>query len=159
GVVIPRNTEDVLRTIALCHEHGVPLLTRGGGTSLAGQTCNVAVVLDFSKYLTRVVSLDVARRRAEVEPGCVLDTLRNAAEQHHLPFGPDPATHAHTTLGGMLGNNSCGTHSVMAGRTADNAESLEIATIDGLRMEVGATSDAALRTIVAEGGRRGEIYA
>ncbi|MEO6834954.1 MAG: FAD-binding and (Fe-S)-binding domain-containing protein, partial [Candidatus Tumulicola sp.] len=145
--------------IALCRRHGAPVLARGGGTSLAGQTCNVAVVLDFSKYMNRVVSLDAEKKEARVLPGVVLDNLRDAAERHHLTFGPDPATHDHCTLGGMIGNNSCGVHSIMAGKTDDNIEELEILTYDGLRMRVGPTTDKQLEKIIAEGGRRGEIYA
>lgn len=158
GVVLPRTLDDVVTTVALCREHEAPLLPRGGGTSLAGEACNVAVVLDFSKYLDRIVSLDPERRLAEVEPGCVLDRLREAAEAYNLTFGPDPATHDHNTLGGMIGNNSCGVHSVMAGRTSDNVEALDVLTYDGARMTVGRTSDADFRGIVAAGGRRAEIY-
>ncbi|MEK0083328.1 FAD-binding and (Fe-S)-binding domain-containing protein [Benzoatithermus flavus] len=158
GVVIPKTIDDVVKTMRICREHQVPFLSRGGGTSLCGQCCNVAVVVDWSKYLNRVLELDPKGRRARVEPGCVLDDLRNAAEKHHLTFGPDPSTHDHNTLGGMLGNNSCGVHSVYAGRTADNVRSLEILTYDGLRMRVGPTSEEELRAIVAAGGRRGEIY-
>src|SRR5689334_14832548 len=120
GVVVPRVVDDIVETITVCREFGAPIVARGGGTSLAGQTCNVAVVLDCSKYLRRVRKIDPDVRTAVVEPGCVLDTLRKAAEQHHLTFGPDPATHDHNTLGGMIGNNSCGVHSVMAGKTIDN---------------------------------------
>jgi len=94
-----------------------------------------------------------------VRPGTILDDLRNAAEKYHLTFGPDPATHNHCTLGGMIGNNPCGIHSVMAGRTADNVEELEILTYDGLRLRVGRTSEAELERIIRGGGRRGEIYA
>ena len=158
GVVVPRDVDDVVTTVAACHRHGVPLGLRGGGTSLAGEACNVAVMIDFSKHLDHVTWLDPDRRLAEVEPGCILDTLRDQAEEHHLTFGPDPATHDHNTLGGMIGNNSCGTHSVMAGRTSDNVESLDVLTYDGLRMTVGQTSDEALAAILAEGGRRAEIY-
>ncbi|MGN6359454.1 MAG: FAD-binding and (Fe-S)-binding domain-containing protein [Thermomicrobiales bacterium] len=158
GVVIPRDTDDIVRTVALCRQYDAPLLPRGGGTSLAGQCCNVAVVLDCSKYLRGIVSLDPQQKRARVQPGIVLDDLRNAAERHHLTFGPDPATHDHCTLGGMLGNNSCGVHSIMAGKTSDNVESLDILTYDGLRLRVGATSDEELAQIIAAGGRRGEIH-
>ncbi|HLH92221.1 MAG TPA: FAD-binding and (Fe-S)-binding domain-containing protein [Xanthobacteraceae bacterium] len=158
GVVIPRTIDDVIATVDLCRRHGAPIVARGGGTSLAGQGCNVAVLIDFSKYLNRITSLEPARRLATVEPGVVLDDLRKAAEQHHLTFGPDPSTHDHNTLGGMIGNNSCGVHSVMAGRTSDNVEALDILTYDGLRMTVGPTSDAELRTILAGGGRRADIY-
>lgn len=158
GVVIPRTKEAVIATVALCREHHVPLLNRGGGTALAGQSCNAAVLIDFSKYLHHVLKIDPERKLARVEPGTNLDDLRHAAEQHHLTFGPDPATHNHCTLGGMIGNNSCGIHSVMAGRTADNVEELEIVTYDGLRLSVGKTSDAELEVLMGEGGRRGEIY-
>ncbi len=158
GVVIPRSVEDVIKIVNLCRAHSAPIVNRGGGTALAGQGCNVAVLVDFSKYLNRVLSIDAVNRLAEVEPGCVLDTLRTAAERHKLTFGPDPATHDHNTLGGMLGNNSCGVHSVMAGRTSDNVEALEIVTYDGEWMTVGATSEEELRAIIAAGGRRAEIY-
>ncbi|HYY60208.1 MAG TPA: FAD-binding oxidoreductase, partial [Burkholderiales bacterium] len=117
GVVLPRTKEDVVRTVEICRRHGAPILPRGGGTSLCGQCCNVAVVLDFSKYLNRVLEIDPAARTARVEPGCVLDDLRGAAAKHGLTFAPDPATHTHNTLGGMIGNNSCGPHSVMGGET------------------------------------------
>jgi FAD/FMN-containing dehydrogenase/Fe-S oxidoreductase len=158
GVVVPRTVDDVVAAVGCARNHHVPLVMRGGGTSLAGQGCNVALLIDFSKYLHNVVSLDAERRLATVEPGCILDTLRDAAEKHNLTFGPDPATHDHNTLGGMLGNNSCGVHSIMAGRTSDNVQSLDILTYDGLRMTVGPTSDADLRAYRGTGGRRAEIY-
>jgi FAD/FMN-containing dehydrogenase/Fe-S oxidoreductase len=158
GVVAPRTVEDVVATIDICRQHGAPIVLRGGGTSLAGQGCNVAVLIDFSKYLNRILRLDPDRHMADVEPGCILDSLRHAAEEHHLTFGPDPSTHDHCTLGGMIGNNSCGVHSVMAGRTSDNVEGLDILTYDGLRMRVGPTSAEDLPAIVAAGGRRAEIY-
>src|SRR5207253_10609723 len=159
GVVVPRDAADVVQTIATCRRHGAPVLPRGAGTSLAGQGCNVAVVIDMSRYMNRVIEIDPDHRLARVQPGAVLDDLRDAAERHHLTFGPDPATHSHCTLGGMNGNDSCGTHSVMAGKTVDNIEALEILTYDGLRMQVGKTSDEELELIIKEGGRRGEIYA
>ena len=158
GVVLPRNTDDVLAAVSLCREFGAPLFCRGAGTSLAGQCCNVAVILDFSKYMSRILEIDADRRIARVQPGVVLDRLRAAAEKHHLTFGPDPATHGRCTLGGMIGNNSCGVHSVMAGKTDDNIEALEILTYDGLRMNVGATSSEELERICEAGGGRGEIY-
>ncbi|HWB86712.1 MAG TPA: FAD-linked oxidase C-terminal domain-containing protein [Bryobacteraceae bacterium] len=159
GVVVPRTVEDVLTTIDLCREHDAPILARGGGTSLAGQCCNVAVVLDFTKYLNKLIELDPQQKIARVQPGIVLDWLRHAAERHGLTFGPDPATHNHNTLGGMIGNNSCGIHSVMAGKTDDNVIELEVLTYDGLRMRVGRTSEEELVRIIHEGGRRGELYA
>jgi FAD/FMN-containing dehydrogenase/Fe-S oxidoreductase len=158
GVVIPRDKEDVLATVALCHEYHAPLLARGGGTSLAGQCCNAAIVLDFSKYMAKILEIDPGRRIARVEPGVILDHLRAEAEKHHLTFAPDPATHSRCTLGGMIGNNSCGVHSIMAGKTDDNIEALEVLTYDGQRMHVGATSDEDLARIQREGGRRAHIY-
>jgi FAD/FMN-containing dehydrogenase/Fe-S oxidoreductase len=137
GVVLPHDTDDVLAAISLCREFGAPLLCRGGGTSLAGQCCNVAVVLDFSKYMARILEIDPARRIARVQPGVVLDHLRNAAEKHHLTFAPDPASHDRCTIGGMIGNNSCGVHSVMAGKTDDNIDQLEVVTYDSTRLSVG----------------------
>jgi FAD/FMN-containing dehydrogenase/Fe-S oxidoreductase len=159
GVVLPRDVDDVLATISLAREYGAPILCRGSGTSLAGQCCNVAVILDFTRYMNHILEIDPARRVARVQPGVVLDNLRNAAEKHHLTFGPDPASHDRCTLGGMIGNNSCGVHSVMAGKTDENIEALDILTYDGLRMSVGKTGDAKLEQIIREGGRRGEIYA
>src|SRR6266436_880968 len=154
GVVIPRSNDDVVATIATCREYGAPVLSRGGGTSLAGQCCNTAVVLDFSKYLANILEIDPHRKLARVQPGVILDHLRNAAEKHHLTFAPDPATHSRCTLGGMIGNNSCGVHSVMAGKTDDNIEELDILTYDGQRMTVGATGKEELEQIIRAGGRR-----
>ena len=158
GVVLPRDKEDVIATIALCREHHAPVLARGGGTSLAGQCCNAAVILDFSKYMAAILEIDPVRRIARVEPGVVLDTLRAAAEKHHLTFAPDPATHDRCTLGGMIGNNSCGVHSIMAGKTDDNIESLEVLTYAGHIMRVGATSADDFDRVLREGGRSAEIY-
>src|SRR5881275_950392 len=141
GVVIPKSKQDVIETIAACRKFGAPILSRGGGTSLAGQCCNVAVVIDWSKYLNKLIEIDPERRLARCQPGIISDDVRHAAKRWHLTFGPDPSTHDHNTIGGMLGNNSCGVHSVMAGRTADNVRELEILTYDGLRMRVGSTSD------------------
>ena len=158
GVVIPRDADDVIAAISVCRDHDAPILCRGGGTSLAGQCSNVAVVLDFSKYMSRILEIDPERRWARVEPGVILDDLRNAAEKHKLTFAPDPATHSRCTIGGMVGNNSCGVHSVMAGKTDENIEALEVVTYDGVRMRVAETGEAELASVVSQGGRRGEIY-
>jgi FAD/FMN-containing dehydrogenase/Fe-S oxidoreductase len=159
GVVIPKSIDDIIATVATCRRHGAPVLSRGGGTSLAGQCCNVAVVMDMSKYLNRILELDPEKKTARVEPGCVLDDLRQAAEKHHLTFPPDPSTHTHNTLGGMIGNNSCGVHSVMGGKTVDNVIELDVLLYDGTRIKVGKTNAVEFERIVAAGGRRGEIYA
>jgi FAD/FMN-containing dehydrogenase/Fe-S oxidoreductase len=164
GVVIPRTLEDVVATVSVAREHDVPVLSLGGHTSLAGQGVNVAVVVDFSKYLNRVLEIDPERRLARVEPGVVLDDLRRQAERHGLTFGPDPSTHSHCTLGGMIGNNSCGVHSVMTQftgpgpTTAHNVHELEILTYRGDRFTVGETGEEELRRIIAAGGAQGDIY-
>jgi FAD/FMN-containing dehydrogenase len=158
GVVIPRDAEDVEATVALCRKYGAPVLGRGGGTSLTGGCCNVAVVLDMSKYMNNILELDPGRKIARVQPGVVLDNLRKKAEQYHLTFAPDPSTHNHCCIGGMVGNNSCGVHSMMGGRTVDNIHELEILTFDGLRMRVGPTDDVEFQRIIAAGDRRAEIY-
>lgn len=158
GVVIPRTVNDVIRTVALCRKYGAPVLSRGGGTSLCGQCCNVAVVMDFSKYLNRILAIDPVAKTARVQPGVVLDDLRHAAQEYGLTFAPDPATHTHNTLGGMIGNNSCGPHSVMGGETTHNVIELDILTYDGLRLTVGATDQAAFQAMIAEGGRKRDIY-
>jgi FAD/FMN-containing dehydrogenase/Fe-S oxidoreductase len=143
GVVIPRSVEDVVAAVQVCRAFEAPIVNRGGGTSLAGQTVNVAVVLDFSKYLNRVLEIDAERRVARVQPGVILDHLRGQAEEHHLTYGPDPSTHNHCTLGGMIGNNSCGTHSVLAEfhgpgpLTADQVVELDVLTYRGERFRVG----------------------
>lgn len=164
GVVLPRSEEDIVRTVAICRQHRAPLLSRGGGTSLAGQTCNVAVVMDLSKYYNRLLELDVAGKTATVEPGIVLDHLRAEAGKHGLTFGPDPSTHNHCTIGGMLGNNSCGAHSILSAnygygaKMEHNTASMTVLTYDGIKMTVGPTSDDDFAKIVAEGGRKAEIY-
>jgi FAD/FMN-containing dehydrogenase/Fe-S oxidoreductase len=158
GVILPRDADDVVAAVAACRKYGAPIFARGGGTAIPGQTVNAGVLFDFSKYMNHIRELDPKRRSARVEPGTVLDTLRNAANQYGLTFGPDPATHSRCTLGGMIGNNSCGVHSVMAGETDANIDELEILTYDGTRMRVGATSDREVEDIIQSGGRRGEIY-
>src|SRR3954454_12402206 len=102
GVVIPRDRDDVIATVAACRKFGAPITCRGGGTSLAGQCCNVAVIIDFTKYMNRVIEIDAEKKLVRVEPGIVLDEMLKAVRKHGLIFGPDPATHSHCALGGML---------------------------------------------------------
>lgn len=158
GVVIPRDEEDVIATLEVCRRHGAPILGRGAGTSLSGQCCNAAVILDFSKYMNRIIEIDPEGRRARVQPGVVLDDLRAAAGKYGLTYGPDPQTHNHCTLGGMIGNNSCGVHSITAGKTDENVLELDLLLYDGSRMRVSKTSDDDLQRVIAAGGREGEIY-
>ena len=158
GVVFPRSIQDIIETHACCRMHSVPVLLRGGGTSQNGQCVNHAVVIDCSRYMNRVLSIDVDARTAIVEPGVVCDELKQQAELHGLTFGPDPATHSRCTLGGMIGNNSCGAHSMMAGKTVENVVELEILTSDGTCFWVGETPDSEYDQIIATGDRRSEIY-
>ncbi len=158
GVVVPRDADDVIATVDCCRRHQVPILGRGCGTSLAGQCCNVAVVIDFSKYMNQILEIDPHSRTARVEPGVICDELRHAAHKFGLTFPVDPATHKYCTLGGMIGNNSCGVHSMMGGKTVDNVEELEILTYDGLHLTVNKPDPSSLKSILSGGGRQAEIY-
>ena len=158
GVVFPLDADDVIAAVAACRQFDAPLLTRGAGTSLAGQGTNAAVILDFSRHMHRIGPVDAVRRTVTVQPGAVLDRIREAAEQHALTFAPDPATHSRCTIGGMIGNNSCGVHGLMGGKTVDNIESLDLLLYDGTRLTVGPTPPAELARLAASGGRIGQIY-
>jgi FAD/FMN-containing dehydrogenase/Fe-S oxidoreductase len=158
GVVVPKTLDAGAEAVAVCRQHGAPVVSRGGGTSLAGQACNVAVVVDWSKYCHRLVSVDTAARTCIVEPGIVLDELNAHLAPCGLMFGPRPATHDHCTLGGMIGNNSCGATAQAYGKTVDNVVRLEVLTYEGERFWAGPASDDDYAAITAAGGRRGEIY-
>ena len=159
GVVFPRDAADVEAALAACRKTGAAVLPRGAGTSLAGQCVNVAVVFDYSRHMNSLHELDAAKQLARVQPGIVLDRLRDAAEVHHLTYAPDPATHSRCTPGGIIGNNSCGVHGLLGGKAVDNVESLDIVLYDGTRMTVGATPSGELDALIRSGGRVGQIYA
>jgi FAD/FMN-containing dehydrogenase/Fe-S oxidoreductase len=165
GVVIPKTLDDVVATHRACHEHGAPVLARGGGTSLSGETVNFAVVIDVSKYLTKIGEPDPETQTVTAEPGAINEHLNEkTGERLGMVFGPDPSTHAYCTIGGNIGNNSCGIHSVQAQlygpgpRTSDSVEALEVVTYDGERFWVGVGEEDRIDDIVAAGGRKGEIY-
>jgi FAD/FMN-containing dehydrogenase/Fe-S oxidoreductase len=158
GVVLPRTVEAGASAVAVCSELGVPVLSRGGGTSLAGQCCNEAVVIDWTKYCHRLVSVDPAARTAVLEPGMALDKANDALAPYGLMVGPKPSTHVSCTIGGMIGNNSCGSSAQAYGKMVDAVRRLEILTYDGMRTWVGETSDEEYEKIVADGGRKGEVY-
>ncbi|MEV6805219.1 FAD-linked oxidase C-terminal domain-containing protein [Streptomyces sp. NPDC051132] len=159
GVVVPRTVEAGARAVSVCARFDAPVLSRGGGTSLAGQTTNAAVVIDWSKYCTGVLSVDAERRTCVVEPGIVLDELNRRLARHRLQFGPKPSTHSHCALGGMIGNNSCGASAQAYGKTVDNVRRLEILTYDGQRAWVGPTPPDERARVIAGGGRLAGIYA
>jgi FAD/FMN-containing dehydrogenase/Fe-S oxidoreductase len=159
GVVVPRSADAAVAAVGVCREFGVPVLSRGGGTSLAGQCCNEAVVIDWTKHCHQVIAVDPGGRSATVQPGIALDKLNDAVAKYGLMVGPKPSTHVSCTIGGMIGNNSCGATAQAYGKMADSVRRLEILTYDGLRTWVGLTGDADYTNIIADGGRKAEIYA
>ncbi|SFE83546.1 FAD-binding and (Fe-S)-binding domain-containing protein [Blastococcus tunisiensis] len=165
GVVLPRTLGDVVQTMKACSAYRAPVTCRGGGTSLSGETVNRAVVVDFSKYLTGIGAIDPVARRVTCQTGVINEQLNEATGRHGLVFGPDPSSHSRCTIGGNIGNNSCGIHSVQSRhygpgpRTSDNTHALEVLTYDGERFWVGVGEEDRLDEIVAAGGRKGEIYA
>lgn len=158
AVVLPSNRDDVLAAFEIARRHEVPVLSRGAGTSLAGQACNAAVVIDFSRHMHRVLEFQEDRRSVRVEPGLVLDDLQHLTRRVGLEFGPDPATHDRCTIGGMLGNNSCGRHSLSTGTTAANVESMTVLTYDGEVINVGPTPPEELARLARRADRVGQIY-
>ena len=158
GVVVPRTIEAAVEAVAVCHELGLPIVNRGGGTSLAGQCTNEAVVIDFTKHCHRLISVDEAQRRCVVEPGIVLDVLNRQLAPTGLRFGPEPATHQNCTLGGMIGNNSCGATAQRTGKVVDNIVSLDVLLYDGTRFTARRTDDDEYAVIERRGDRRAQIY-
>ncbi|MFJ8655258.1 FAD-binding and (Fe-S)-binding domain-containing protein [Streptomyces rochei] len=152
GVVAPRDADDVAAVLEVCRAHGTPVVARGGGTSIAGQATGTGVVLDFTRHMNRLIDLDPGTRTAVVQPGLVLDRLQEAAAPHGLRFGPDPSTHSRCTLGGMIGNNACGSHSVAWGTTADSVRELSVLTARGRSLRLGrdwAGAPPGLRELVS----------
>jgi FAD/FMN-containing dehydrogenase/Fe-S oxidoreductase len=158
GVVLPKSADAGAEAVAVCQERGAPVLSRSGGTSLAGQCVNEAVVIDWTKYCHRVVSVDRDAKTAVIQPGMALDKANDALAGYGLMVGPKPSTHVSCTIGGMIGNNSCGSTAQAYGKMVDSVRRLEILTYDGLRTWVGETSDEDYEKIIAAGGREAEIY-
>ncbi|HET7674954.1 MAG TPA: FAD-binding oxidoreductase, partial [Gammaproteobacteria bacterium] len=166
GVVVPKTIDDIIATHRICRKYGAPILSRGGGTSLSGETVNHAVVIDHSKYLREVVEIDAAQRLVTAQTGVINEKLNETLGPFGLVFPPDPSTHKWCTIGGNVGNNSCGIHSVQAQfyghgpRTADNVHALDVITYDGTRMTLkDHYEESEIDAIVAAGGRQGEIFA
>ncbi|MFJ4334660.1 MULTISPECIES: FAD-binding and (Fe-S)-binding domain-containing protein [unclassified Streptomyces] len=158
GVVLPRTPEAGAEAVAVAREFGAPVLSRGGGTSLAGQCTNAGVVLDWSKYCTRLESVDPDARTCVVQPGIVLDDLNRQLAPYGLRYGPEPATHANCTLGGMIGNNSCGATAQAHGKVVDNIARLEVLLYDGTRFWCGETDDEEYAEIERQGDLRATVY-
>ncbi|MBI4199111.1 MAG: anaerobic glycerol-3-phosphate dehydrogenase subunit C [Chloroflexi bacterium] len=159
GVVIPRDEEDVIAVVESCAEAGVPVLPRGAGTSLAGQTVNHAVVLDFSKYLHHVLEVSPEERWARVQPGITLDAVNQAVGQYGLHYPPDPTTTSRATVGGGIGNNSCGAHSIVYGKTSDHVKEIQVVLSNGQATVFRPLEGEALEKKLAKQGLEGSIYA
>src|SRR5215212_1105317 len=149
GVAFPRDADDIVAAVEIAGRFGVPVLPRGAGTSLAGQAVGRAVVLDTSRYMHRLIDLDAEAMTARVQPGLVQDDLNKAAAKHRLMFAPDTSTSNRATLGGMIGNNSCGARSARYGMTIDHVDSLDVVLSDGSRTRLGPLTNEEL-------ARRGE---
>jgi FAD/FMN-containing dehydrogenase/Fe-S oxidoreductase len=158
AVVFPRTVADVQHVVRLAAAQGVPVLTRGAGTSLAGQSVNHAIVLDCSRHMNRIVEVNAEERWARVEPGVVLDHLSRAVRAHGLQYGIDPATKNRATIGGGIGNNSCGAHSLLYGKTIDQVVSVDVVLADGSLATFEATAGAALGVKLATPGLEGDVY-
>ena len=158
GVVIPRDVEDVLAAVEVAKTNRLPLLPRGGGTSLAGQTVNHAIVLDFSKYMSQVVEVNPEEAWARVEPGVVLEQLNDHVAPHRFKFAPDPATSNRSCVGGAIGNNSCGSHSVIYGKAIDHVLELDVILSDGSQAHFGPQNSQQLNARLSQGSLESSIY-
>ena len=158
GVVIPRTTEALVRTVEVCRRFGTSITARGGGTSQAGQAIGNGVVVDCSKYLNRVLEVDATARRARVEPGCVLDELNTTLAPHGLMFAPDISTSDRATVGGMVANNSAGARSIVYGTTVDHVEDLRVVLSDGSVFEAGPLAPDALTRLRGEDTLAGRAF-
>lgn len=138
GVVRPHSADDIVEVRSVCDEFGIPLTTRGGGTSVAGNSIGTGVVMDLSRHMHRLISIDPDARTARVEPGAVLSTIQRAAQPFGLRFGPDPSTYSRCTIGGVMGNNACGPHSLAFGRAAESIVEMDWLTGSGDRFVAGA---------------------
>ena len=158
GVVLPKTADDVMAVLEACRRTRSPVVCRTGGTGLAGQACNEAVVVDFSKYMRKILEIDPTRRIARVEPGVICDELSKAAKPFGLTWGPKPATHSRCGFGGMISNNCGGMNAQYAGIAVHNVEALDVALYDGTRMQLGWMTEDDLEAAIGEGGRKGTIY-
>ena len=146
AVAEPRSVAEIRELLATAHEKGWPVISRGGGTSVAGNAIGDGLVIDTSRYFNRILEIDPDLRTATIEPGVICDQLRDAASEYGLTYGPDPSTHSRCTVGGMVANNACGSHSVAWGTSASNLVAVTVMLADGreVTLEAGGTSDAAL---------------
>ena len=158
GVVIPRTADDVQAVVEFAAGEGIPVLPRAGGTSLAGQTVNHAIVLDFSKYLNNVLEVNAEEGWARVQPGIILEQLTKQVANHGLQYAPDPTTANRACVGGGIGNNTCGAHSVIYGKTLDHIKELDVVLSDGSRAHFAPLTASELEGRLSAGGLEGDIY-
>ena len=158
GVVVPRDADDVEAAILTAREFGVPVMPRGGGTGLAGQTTNHAIVIDFSKYMRNILEVSPEERWARVQPGIVNNHLSAAVKQYGLMYGPDPVTSQRATVGGGIGNNSCGPHSVIYGKTLDHILEIDTILSDGSRSHFAPVTGGPLEDLMSQDNLEGKIY-
>ena len=158
GVVIPKTAEDVIAVVETASRHNVTILPRGGGTSLAGQTVGQSIVLDFSKYMHRLIEINEEERWVRTQPGIVLDVLNHHLRPYELLFAPDPSTSNRGNIGGALGNNSCGAHSILWGKTVDNVHELDVVLSSGQIAKFSQLDSAALESKMKAPGLEADIY-
>ena len=158
AVVLPKNDTDVTETIKVARDHGISILPRGGGTSLAGQTVGESIILDFSKYMNRILEFNAEERWIKIQPGLVRDELNQFLAPHGLHFAPDPATSSRANVGGMIGNNSSGTKSILFGKTVDHVLELKVLLADGTLLEMASLSEEEYSERAKRDDREGKIY-
>ena len=158
GVVLPKTKDDIIAVLETAQKYGVSVLPRGGGTSLAGQTVGESIVLDFSRYMRDVVEINPEEGWVRTQPGIILDELNRILAPHNVLFAPDPSTSSRGNVGGALGNNSCGAHSIMWGKTVDNVHELDVILSNGDTTTFGQLSGDSLEAKMRGSGFEGDIY-
>ena len=158
GVVIPRAKDDVIATIDVARKSNIPILPRGAGTSLAGQSVNHAIVIDFTKHMDHVLEINTEERWARVQPGVILDQLNRILKPHGLQYAPDPSTSNRASIGGGIGNNSCGSHSVVYGKTSDHVIGVDVVLADGTEAWFSSIKRSELEKKLAGATLENEIY-
>ena len=145
GVITPKSKEDVCLVVETANQFNIPILSRGGGTSLAGQTVTPGIVMDFSKYMNNITHINREENTVTTQPGIIIDQLNNSLKHLGVHFAPDPSTSNRATIGGAIGNNSCGSHSILWGKTVDNVVSLQTILSDGSETNFGVTDIESLQ--------------
>ena len=158
GVVLPNSNDDVIAVLETAHKYGVSVLPRGGGTSLAGQTVGESIILDFSRYMRDVIEINADEGWVRTQPGIILDELNQILAPHNVLFAPDPSTSSRGNVGGALGNNSCGAHSIMWGKTVDNVHELDVILSNGDTATFGQLNGDSLEAKMRGGTFEGDIY-